>query len=413
MAGIYIIAFLYPFNYFEFVYGQINVPYVDLIAIVLFFAWLLKAFYLFLSKRQKLNLKNFPGWFFMLVFVSVSALSLINVESEYLSQAIKYLFRPVIFFYLMYVILPFNIIDNLKRLFNTFKIMFVLGSGLACMGIWSLIFPPIEGLRRAVPISIFGVSPLGTNHNALAEILVCLIPVALILFWYEKDIFWKNVYLLGVFLMAGINLLTLSRSGWLALFMVLLVLVLLKYRALVKKIVKSYLFYILLILSTPALYLMYKLLTSRIATSSDLNRLKLIEIALMMFNKHPWIGSGVGTFTTVVAQVKWYIIEYWVVLDAHGFLFKTLAETGLVGAISFIGFLVYILYALFKAYNKNRKTKHEWLLLGVLLVAVAGITFQFFSTSYYIAKFWFPLGLALTGLKFVKNKPNKPLYGKK
>ena len=114
--------------------------------------------------------------------------------------------------------------------------------------------------------------------------------------------------------------------------------------------------------------------------------------------------SQIYLISSTLQLPKWYIVEYWIVLDAHGFLFKTLAETGLLGTISFAGLLAYILYVLFKAYNKSKKTKDEWLILGLLLVAVAGITFQFFSTSYYIAKFWFPLGLALTSVKICQLK---------
>ena len=35
--GIYAIAFLYPFTYFEFIYKDIDVPYVDFIALILIF----------------------------------------------------------------------------------------------------------------------------------------------------------------------------------------------------------------------------------------------------------------------------------------------------------------------------------------------------------------------------------------
>jgi len=399
MTGIYLIAFLFPFNYLEFVYGSLNVPYVDLVALVLFFSWLIKRLYLLFVGKQKLTKNDFPALGLVLIFFIISALSLINVDRELFNYSLKYLFRPVIFFYLMYVILPFNIIDDLKKLYNTFKVMFITGIGVSLMGVWSLIFPPIEGLRRAIPVSIFGLYPLGSNHNLLAEVLVSVIPFALILFWYERNVLLKNIYLLGIFLMIGINLLTLSRGGWLALALELLILAIIKYRKNLKGFFSSYLFYIVLVLLTPVIYLMYKLMTSTVMASSSVARLKLIEVSVILFNEHPWFGSGVGTFTYILSQVRWYIIEYGEIVDAHGFLFKTMAEVGFLGALSFLGLLIYIIYVLAKGYGRSKKTQFNWLILGCLLAVVGIIAFEAFGTGYYQAKLWLPVGLAFTALK--------------
>ncbi len=403
-SGIYLIAFLYPFIYLEFIYQNFNIPYVDLIGLILLLAFGIRFLYLIVVKKMTISWKNFPAAFFMFLFVLASIASLWNVEREWLSLAIKYIFRPILFFYLVYVVLPFNIIDSFKKLYNTFKVLFVLGLALSFMGIWSLIFPPFEGIRRAIPFAIAGVYPLGTNHNLLAEILVALIPVALILFWHEKDSFFKNVYLLGALLMIAVNLLTLSRSGWLALFVEMLILAWLKYRQEVKHIFRDYLFYFVLALFLPVLYLMYSLFTSQIISSSNLNRLKLIEISLTLFREHPLFGQGIGTFTNILAGIQWYIMEYGSVLDAHGFIFKTLAETGIFGTLTFLALLGYIVYVMFQAYKKSQKTQYSWLVLGMLLAVVGVIVFQFFGTSYFLGKMWLPIGLALASLKLTKLK---------
>jgi O-antigen ligase len=398
--GLYLMVFFYPFTYFEFVYKEINIPYVDLIAMILFAAWGLRTAYLFLEKGQKLSWKNFPAWYFMLLFVLAAFLSLYNVERENFNYALKYIFRPIIFFYLMYVILPFNIIDNLKKYFRILRILFVLGLGLSLMGVWSIIISTASQLKRAMPTEIFGIYPLGTNHNSLAEVLVCLIPFALILFWQEKDTFLKNLYLVGMIFMISVNLLTLSRAGWLGITLELLLLAILKYRQEAKNIFTTYLPYLSLVLLAPILYLMYKLFSLGFIAQSDVNRLDLIELAFKLFNLHPLFGNGVGTFTILVSQIKWYLLEYGQVIDSHGFIFKTLAETGLFGAITFSLLLAYIIYILLKAYLQDKKAPQGILLLGGFLAAAGGIAFQLFNTSYFIAKLWLPVGLALTTLKF-------------
>jgi O-antigen ligase len=413
-VGIYLMVMLYPFNYLEIVYGSFNVPYVDVVAIILFVAWLLKNLYLTLQGELSWSLKGWPVWPLMLLFVVINALSLINVDNEMLLGSIKYLLRPIIFFYLMYVILPFNILKNLKQIFTAFKLMFMVGIGLSLMGIWALIFPPLEGLRRAMPIAIARVYPLGTNQNLLAEVFISIIPFALILFWLEKDQMWKNIYLLGALLMIGVNLLTLSRGGWLALAVELLILAYLKYRKEMKQIFISPIFYIFLILLMPVLYLMYDLMTSYVSVSASLARLKLINVTWILFLAHPYLGAGVGTFINNLSQFKWYLIEYGDVVDAHGFLFKTLAEIGLLGTVSFLALLSYIVYLIFRAFQKSLKTQYSWIILGCLMVGVGQIVFQLFGTGYYWSKLWLPIGLALTCLKLTGYLPaKKNNYGQK
>ncbi len=397
--GLYLIAFLFPFTYWELIYKDFNVPYVDLIALLLFCAWLIKSLYLFTQKDQKWSLRNFPGLILMIFFIFTCILSLSNVEQEQLYLAIKYIFRPILFFYLMYIVLPFNLINSFKTLFNIFKIMYVLGLGLVGMGIWALIFPPIIGLRRALPVAIWGAYPLGTNHNLLAEIFIILIPFGLILFWQERNIFWKNIYLIGILLMTSIHLLTLSRSGWLALAAQLLILFFFKYKKEITKILSPLVLYLVLILIVPAALLMSQLIAAGITTSATINRLKLIEVSLMLYRQHPIIGSGIGVFTVIMSQVKWYIIEYGEVLDAHGFVFKTLAETGLLGTLAFILLIGYYLYIIYKAYLQSQKTPYETLIMGCMLAVAGTVIFQLFGTNYYLAKMWLPFGLALASLK--------------
>jgi hypothetical protein len=84
-AGIYLIAFLFPFNYLEFVYSSLNVPYVDLVALMLFAAWLVRSLNSALKNQANFNWKYWPGWLLMLLFVIASLLSLLNVDHEVLS----------------------------------------------------------------------------------------------------------------------------------------------------------------------------------------------------------------------------------------------------------------------------------------------------------------------------------------
>ncbi len=399
MIAIYIMAFLFPFTYLQFIYQDINVPYVDLLALVLFSAWVIKTIYLAITKNKFLSSADFPGWQWMLLFVVICVLSLLNVDRDILDFSLKYIARPIIFFYLMYLVLPYNLIKNLKQLDIIYKIMYVLGLGLVAMGAWALVFPPVVGFRQAMPISLAGIYPLGSNHNQLAEILISIIPIGFILYWKEKDIFMKNLYLSGLFLMIAIQLLTLSRAGWIALAVEFLVLFVFRYRREFKKLISPLVIYLSALLIIPAVYFMYKLTVTGLTLSSTLNRLKLIDVSLMLFKQHPFLGSGIGVFTKIMSQVKWYLIEYGEVLDAHGFVFKTLAETGLIGTLAFGFLLFYLVYSLYQGFRAAAYTQYSWLVLGSLTLVIGSLTFQVFGTSYYLATVWFPIGVAMATLK--------------
>jgi len=411
--GLYLIVFFYPFIYLQLFVGRdINIPYVDLLAIFVFFSWVLRSIILppygglgfikEIGKGAKLSWENFPGFLFFLLFIFASLLSLINTENFLFS--LKYILRPLSFFYLMFVVLPYNAINSRKILINVFWTFFAVGIIVALMGIWSVLFPSGTGLfRRAVPLPIFGISILGTNHNLIAEVLISVIPIGFILVWEAREIFVKKVLIIGVLLMSVVNLLTFSRTGWIALAFELLILVLVKYRKNIRNFFELGLM-VLLILSPLVLY-GYIFMTSEIVRSSNLNRLALTKIALETFAKHPIAGAGAGTFVEQVARDQWYVIDFGNPSEAHGVVQKLLAETGLLGFLTFFALLGYIIWRLVKVYrNLPRESSYKYILLALILSSGGSIIFQLFNTSYFVSKLWLPLGIALAAARLAESR---------
>lgn len=411
--GLYLIVLFYPFIYLQLFIGQdINVPYVDLAAMFVFAAWVLRSLFLppygglqFIRQwgnGAKLTLENFPGVFFFLLFFFASLLSLINTENFLFS--VKYILRPLTFFYLMFVVLPYNIINSKKVLMKVFQIFFAVGIFVALMGLWSVLFPATPSLlRRAVPLPIFGISILGTNHNLIAEVLTSIIPIGFILIWEAKEIWLKKILIIGTLLMAVINLLTFSRTGWIALAFELLVLVLIKYRKNIKNFFELGLVVFLII--SPLLVYGYIFMTSEIVRSSNLNRLALTKIALETFSKHPIVGAGAGTFVEQVARDKWYIIDFGNPSEAHGVVQKLLAETGLLGFLTFFALLSYVIWRLIKTYRGlPAEARFKYVLLAMILSVFGSIIFQLFNTSYFVSKLWLPLGVALAAARLAEEE---------
>lgn len=411
--GLYLMVLFYPFIYLQLFIGRnINIPYVDLLAMIVFLSWAIRSvffppyggihFIKNLGKGTKLSFENFPGLIFFLMFFAASLLSLINAENVLYS--LKYVFRPLTFFYLMFVVLPYNVINSQKVLLNVLRIFYGVGFFVALMGLWSILFSENSGIfRRAIPLPIFGVPILGTNHNLIAEVLVSVIPIGFILIWETKDVWLKKFLITGVLLMAAINLLTFSRTGWVALAFELLVLVLIKYR----KNIRSYfeLGLIIILIISPLLLYGYIFLTSEIVRSSNMNRLALAKIAIETFTKHPIVGAGAGTFIEQVAMNRWYIVDFGSPSEAHGVIQKLLAETGALGFLTFFALLGYIILRLVKTYQKiSDKSPYKYILLALILTSVGSIIFQLFNTSYFVSKMWLPLGVALAAARLAEEE---------
>ncbi len=88
-------------------------------------------------------------------------------------NGIWYSIRWLLFFYIIYILLPYYIINKEKFLKNSL-ITFVLASlVVALMGVMSL--PGQDwssSFIRIQPIGINGIFPIGDNQNLIAEVLV-------------------------------------------------------------------------------------------------------------------------------------------------------------------------------------------------------------------------------------------------
>jgi O-antigen ligase len=295
-----------------------------------------------------------------------------------------------------------------------------LGIFAAAIGTFSLFLDFGELIPRAKPIAICGWAPLGFNHNALAELLITIIPLNWLLIILNKNETIKKVLLLILILMISILLLTFSRTGWICLFLEILLFWYFIYREQTKKLFKKIPSLALLILPIAFIFflLMFQLLTSSVGWQANENRLFLNEISYEAFLNHPIIGNGAGTFVSLVRANPAYILEYGQPLDSHGVIQKIAVESGILGLIAFLAFVFYILRKLFLAYTachsrarlqrcSNCGQEGGNLLFAFFVIALASFIFQLFSTSYFIANFWLPIGIGLATVKIVESKKSK------
>ncbi|MDP3771638.1 MAG: O-antigen ligase family protein [bacterium] len=406
MLGWSLVVLAYPFIYLQlFIGSEINIPYVDLFAMLTFTGVMLRWFALRIRGVRDdhssfiIHHSSFPGVVPFLLFILTAAFSLMNVE--HLALGVKYLLRPLTFFYLMFIVLPVVIVNTPRRLFTTFRLLFVVGIAAAAMGIWSLAFPSEPGVfRRAVPIAIFGTTPLGTNHNLIAEVLVSVIPIGIVLaaFAHERLRRW---YVVGTAALALVTLLTFSRNGWLTLAVEGLVLLVAVARD------RGMSWRRMMTFAAPAIAIAVLAVglfsMSAIAQSSNINRIRLTEIALAQFQEHPIVGAGVGTFIEAVKRDRWYVGDFGQPQEAHGLIQKLLAETGALGLITFFALLASIIGYIVRVYRMSAIAEHwRLILLALGCSAFGSIVFQLFNTSYFVSKLWLPLGIALAAARLAE-----------
>ena len=333
-------------------------------------------------------------------------LSALNAGDEVV-LSIKYAFYPIAFSYLAYAILPSALARDREELFGLVYGMVFSGALVALMGALSFVTGEGFALGRVTPIQIFGVWPIGSNHNLLAETLVATAPLALVL--GEKHHSRRRFLLrmLALF-MVIIALLTFARTAWIAFGTMAVLALILEYRREFARYKPQMIFAGAVLLPLFAALVIFS--GTREVQCSTASRLAMTNYSLYLFSSHPLIGAGAGTFVSRLGQAKDFLMDFGDPLDAHGFGQKILSEQGIVGLVFFIFFLgriVQTLVAAVKTLPLGSAERRTMLLFS--LGALGLIFYEMFNTTYYSAKMWLPIGAAFAALPYY-SKLRPPLF---
>jgi len=431
--GLYLVIFTAPFlgltiDFSLYTWARnlpllsgVQAPLSDILALILLTSVILKSLAkvpnrLALSEKKIYWLMIFKetGFEYFIPFLVIGIFSLFNVESSQLAASFKYLLRPIAFFYLMWIVLPYAVISSKKILQLCLEITLAAGIISALLGWFSVFLKNgFDFGQRLIPVGFKGFVPLTYNHNILAEVLVMVVPLVFYFFidWQkkgqqqnldkktpeEKNILKENrhrarraekfFFLLFVFIVIT-ALLTFSRAAWLSLLFQFLAYLIFKSFKKNSGLEKSFtapaslpasllktLGKVLLLFSPLLVYLAF-FSFSYTVQSSNATRLDMTEIALTYFKKHPLIGNGVGTFTTLIADTRLFAVEYGDPLDSHGLIQKLLAEEGLLGLISFLIFAIWIASSLYTSAKYSDESQQD--LKKLILISFLGcLVFQY------------------------------------
>ncbi len=400
MVPLMLIAATYPFIHLEIVYGSFNVPVVDAIALIAVTAWVVRILWTAAATPEALKRFKHPALIPMAIFLVIAIVSAVNSFQPLVS--LKYVIRPLAFFYIAYVLFPVNHLTSWHQLRKVLWVMVTVGSAVALYGLWGMFTMDVQTVweRRVVALDLFGINPLGGNHNLIADVMITTIPLAWILLRHATTQAQKKLLLLSMVVMTLTALLTFSRSGWIALMVeAALMLILLhrqRFATLIKPLVAA------AVLIVPLLLYMALFSTQDTVQSSNDNRTILNDVAWQAFSDEPLIGIGPGNFIALLQENRIFQEEFGTPIDAHGFLQKMLSETGLLGMLAFIALLVAVCTELLTGY-RAADTAHHHILGALCAVVAADIVFQLFQTSYVVSKLWWPIGLALAATAVIRH----------
>lgn len=344
-----------------------------------------------------------PGALFFALFFCSALLSVPNAGDQLL--AFKYALYPIAFSFLAYVFLPLQITRSRHTLATMLRIFFVVAAVAAAIGALSFVTVPGAGLfRRATLLGFGGVFPFGMNHNLLAELLVAAFPFGFILARASRNpqsAFWLRAAAFG---MVAIALLTFARTAWIAIAVQAALFLTLEYRRRPAGAFRPVL--PIALLFVPLLVYMVVFSQTPEVTGSLTARLALSRFAYFMFEQHPIVGSGTGTFVEQLGSAREFTATFGDPLDAHGFIQKIGAEQGIIGLLTFGLLIAWILRTLYRAWQRAPvlAVGDKQLLLMLLMSVTGSFVYQLFNTSYYNAKLWLPVGLALAARELIRKK---------
>jgi hypothetical protein len=385
--------------------GSIDIYAGEIAAMVLLAAWALKIVFLWVKRHDV----NWKPWLPLLIpALGIAAAHMLSAFSPFRPDAvlvIKYAIRPVFWSYLVYVLLTVNMVRSRRRLKMALGVAAATGLFAALVGFASFGFPdPGQAIPRARPLSIFGMNPLGENHNLLAEWLSFTVMATLALIALVRSVRFKRLLALAAGFQAVIALLTFARALWIVMALQAVLLAFFVWREELKRYASAALIAVLFLLPLGALMASFS--STAIVQSSTSSRWMLTEIALNAWSQSPFIGAGAGTFVNIVERTAVFFIEYGNPMDAHGWIQKLLAETGILGVAAVAWFLIETARFARRALERFPPGSAERTVMLILCIAVAGaVMYQLFNTNYWTGKLWFPIGILIASSRALRSRP--------
>jgi O-antigen ligase len=297
-----------------------------------------------------------PAWLFFMAVALASLFFSVDAGAS-LVQLSRYL-STVLIFYASFILIKNN--SDLANLIKTIVASAIIPALVAIYQYFTgtgLTYP-YEGIYNRV----FGTF---AQPNILAFYLVLAIALCLAIFLSGDK---KKISILLYGLLAGLYLVTLAftytRSAWLGLLLVVIMLGIARYR---KFLIIALIFLTICFFSIQQINTRLQSLTVMSASSSVQFRLNLWSDGIGYFLQRPVIGYGVGTSNEVVLDKRGPSFGS---PDAHNDYLRVAIDTGTIGLISFLLLTISLISTLLANYRRQSKPRLKTLSFVILMIAV-------------------------------------------
>jgi O-antigen ligase len=238
---------------------------------------------------------------------------------------------------LAYCLLIINLIHNKRRLTILVRCFMALHTYVAFTTLRDYYTGKVvfaQGITRAI-----GQTSFGGDANNLAATLVAIIPFFFLGLRVERSWGWRLLWGLSLAGSVWTIVLTGSRSGFLALLVLSVLLWLMSPRKVVSMILAVTLLSATWVVMPKQYKTRYLTIKSQKLDDSSLGRIEAWKAGIRMFVERPLLGVGVGDFSLAHAQQAGEFQERnW--LQPHSLYIQVLAEVGVLGTLAFFFFIL-------------------------------------------------------------------------
>lgn len=317
-------------------------------------------------------------------------------------------FRPLMFYFtaLLALLLIQGVINSRKALYTFICILLAAITISGLYGIYqSVVGVPVVSsqvdfyVNTDMPGRVYSSFE---NPNNFAEILVMTIPLYFAMFYTAKTNKQKLIIFLCALPPILAILLTLSRSGWGALAVAMVIFFLFSHRSVLPAMV---------IAGVCALPVIPSFLVNRLLTvfqggdSSTQFRQTIRETLVPVLEKHWLLGTGLGTDSVRAAIREEYTtteLPTWAILaHAHNVFLQILAEMGIFGLLAVAALLLTFFASCIKGIIKNPRDRFiiaagAGSIVGML---IAGTVEYIWFYPRVMLMFWLTIGIALAAVR--------------
>ncbi|MFA6511829.1 MAG: O-antigen ligase family protein [Patescibacteria group bacterium] len=415
--GVLLVTLTIPFERF----GSLEVAGLTLRLSQVFGALTVVAFIAAVLVARRVRLQPHPGAVPIILFLVVTLLSLLMAENL-MRGVMVFLF---VFFTVLVHFLISSLVTTKERLQRIIKTLLIITGVIAVFGLFQFfgdvigLPTSITGLRDLYTSDVFGFPRVqSTFLEPLYFANFLLIPIGLLLsYLFSPQRVMRPLFLFLLLGLAVLNLvLTLSRGGYIGLFITALVVVVYSFRKVFTP--SRILFGALLIIIIGYAFTQIFAFTGQediflgrfVTQATDIfsgasffDRADTFSQALDLFKQHPWLGVGIGNFGPAIAAHPLQQPEGgWLIVN-NEFL-EILAETGILGFTAFVAFLSVLFFRSLRLLRAAQDSFTKRTLIG-LFAAFLGVLAQYQTFSIlFIMHIWFLFGLLVAVQNLVEKE---------